>query len=89
MFTSDTRPTTSIEPEIEDLSLPDFIDAFTFFPCDTMAALLERSLFYAPETACLDHLLDKKARLFTRELKEGIEKARARRRERLDELRRE
>ena len=53
---------------IEDLSFPDFINAFTFFPSDTMAALLERSLFYAPEGARLDHLLDEKARVLTQRL---------------------
>jgi hypothetical protein len=79
---------------------------------DTIAALLERSLFPEAarldhllaekaregrkgavarirETVRLDHLLDEKARILTQELDEMIEKARARRHERLDELRRE
>jgi len=64
-------------------------ETLTFFPGDTMAALLDRSLFDAPKTARLDYLLDKKAGILTRELEVSIEKARARRRERLDELRRE
>jgi hypothetical protein len=58
------------------------------FPDNMMAALLEHSLFHAPEEAGLDHLLDEKARILTQELDEKIERARARRHERLDELRR-
>ena len=61
----------------------------TSFPPDTMAALLERSLFHAPELARLDHLLDENTRTLTQELGERIAQARARRHERLDELRRE
>ena len=45
-------------------------DALTFFPSDTMGAMLERSLFHAPEEARLDHLLDEKARILTQELEE-------------------
>jgi hypothetical protein len=74
-------------------------DDLRFFPGDTMAALLDQSLFDAPEAARLpslsdgpeaarlDHLLDKKTGILRRELEESIEKARARRRERLDQLR--
>jgi hypothetical protein len=61
----------------------------TWLPPTTMAALLERSLFHAPESARLDHLLDENTRILTQELDERIEQSRARRRERLDELRRE
>ena len=64
-------------------------ETLTFFPGDTMAALLDRSLFEAPMTARLDYLLDKKAEIVTREFEANIEKTRARRRERLDELRSE
>ncbi len=64
-------------------------DALAFFPGHTMAALLDRSLFHAPEAASLDYLLEEKTRLLTRNLEARIEKARTRRRERLDELRRE
>jgi hypothetical protein len=84
-------PLTKPEVEVIDAEAPTYslCDALTFFPRDTMAALLERSLFYPPDAAGLDHLLDEKARILTHELEEGIEKARVRRRERLDELRRE
>lgn len=66
-----------------------YADALTFFPGDTMAALLDRSLIYAPETASLTHLLDEDTSALTKELEIRIEEARARHRERLDELRRE
>jgi hypothetical protein len=65
------------------------VDGLTSFPDDTMAALLERSLFHAPEAARLDDLLDENTRILTQELDEKIGQARARRHERLDELRRE
>jgi hypothetical protein len=74
------------------MTKPDVADtdayAFTFFPPDTMAALLERSLFYAPKITRLDDLLDRRAGNLTQKLEENIENAYARRRARLDELRR-
>ncbi|MBV8105878.1 MAG: hypothetical protein JO223_14885 [Hyphomicrobiales bacterium] len=63
-------------------------DELTLFPAGTMTALLDRSLFVASKTARLDCLLDEKALGLTRRLEAKIEEARARRRERLDEIRR-
>jgi hypothetical protein len=62
---------------------------FTLSLGDTMAALLERSIFDAPEAVRLDQLLDKAAGALVGELESKIEEARTRRRKRLDELRRD
>jgi hypothetical protein len=101
MFTSDDDHELSERSEIiAGVKNADF--GLTLFPLDTMAALLDRSLFGVrkrqagpgaeprlDEKARILTLLDEKARILTRDLEQMIEDARARRREKLDELRRE
>jgi hypothetical protein len=62
------------------LGLNDAKTLITFFPGGTMAALLERSLFDAPEPARLGQLLDESARARVAKLDAAIDDLRARRR---------
>jgi hypothetical protein len=63
------------------------IGIWTPFPGGTMAALLDCSLFDAPEPARLDQLLDESAKALIEKLEAAIEYLRARRREQLARLR--
>ena len=62
-----------------DLGLNEANTSSTFFPGGTMAALVERSLFDAPEPARLGRLLDESARARVAELDAAIDDLRARR----------
>jgi hypothetical protein len=53
---------------VAKLGLDREISGITSFPGGTMAALLERSLFDAPQQARLDRLLDESARALVENL---------------------
>jgi hypothetical protein len=65
--------------KIRELGLSEGVPGIGYFPGGTMAALLDRSLFDAPEQATLDQLLDEQARELVAKLNAAIDDLRARR----------
>jgi hypothetical protein len=66
--------------KIHELRLSVEVPGIGYFPGGTMAALLDRSLFDAPEHTTLDQLLDEHARELVAKLDAAIDDLRARRR---------